>query len=398
MAPPDDEGAFRDQEERRRRKTWEDFMAGQKQAGTASDAGIRFGLTRFDQVEFDRSAPYLIKDFLPRQGRVVLWGEPKCGKSFTVLDMDYAIARGIDYHDRATIKTPTLYLAAEGARGLRQRILAYRQAALTAGEELPPIWLYTGRLDLVGEVAKLIADVKAQLPEDVKPGNITIDTLNRTLVGSESSDADMGAYLKACDSLEEAFGPECLVKIIHHCGIEKGRPRGHTSLLGAADCVIAIHKLEDGAIMAEVEAMKDGDAGATAAGRLRVVKIGEDEFGDPITSCVIAPAEAPNRGPGKGMLSPKAKAALDVLNDVVARKGELLPTCDGYIPHGARGTTIPEFRVALENRGIITPKDAKKGNPREELRRIHVTLQNAGRIGVYKEFIWPVTSVTRCPL
>ena len=59
-----------------------------------------------------------------------------------------------------------------------------------------------------------------------------LDTLNRSISGSESYDEAMGKYIEAADRLAETF--VCLVLIIHHCGVESSRPRGHTSLTGAA--------------------------------------------------------------------------------------------------------------------------------------------------------------------
>ena len=40
-------------------------------------------------------------------------------------------------------------------------------------------------------------------------------------------DEDMAAYIQAADRLREKFA--CTVIIIHHCGINGDRPRGHTS-------------------------------------------------------------------------------------------------------------------------------------------------------------------------
>src|SRR5262249_9392477 len=60
---------------------------------------------------------------------------------------------------------------------------------------------------------------------------------NRSLAGSESSDEDMTAYLNAADAISEAFG--CVIIIVHHCGVDGTRPRGHTSVTGTADVQLA---------------------------------------------------------------------------------------------------------------------------------------------------------------
>jgi len=105
---------------------------------------------------------------------------------------------------------------------------------------------------------------------------IVIDTLNRSLSGSESSDKDMGVYLKGAALLEKAF--DCLVLLVHHCGINQERPRGHTSLEGSSDVDIPVH-LKDGETIADVRWIKDGRAAGPFYSRLEPVEIGFDERG-----------------------------------------------------------------------------------------------------------------------
>ena len=97
----------------------------------------------------------------------------------------------------------------------------------------------------------------------------------------------MGAYLSAADAIHQRFN--CLVIIVHHCGVAGSRPRGHTSLTGTSDCQIAIAKDEDGLITATVEFMKDGPADAVFYSQLSLVNVGTDEDGETMTSCVIQP-------------------------------------------------------------------------------------------------------------
>jgi hypothetical protein len=61
----------------------------------------------------------------------------------------------------------------------------------------------------------------------------------------------MTAYISTAETLRQAF--HCAVIIIHHCGIDDKRPRGHTSLTGAVDGQIKVTKQADGAITTIVE-------------------------------------------------------------------------------------------------------------------------------------------------
>ena len=87
-----------------------------------------------------------------------------------------------------------------------------------------------------------------------------LDTLNRSIDGSESRDQDMGAYLDAAGAIQQAF--DCVVLIVHHCGIDGTRPRGHTSITGTCEAQIAVKRDAADNVIAEVEYMKDGAAGA----------------------------------------------------------------------------------------------------------------------------------------
>jgi RecA-family ATPase len=91
--------------------------------------------------------------------------------------------------------------------------------------------LCAARPDLAIDAPVIISDIKRQLGEKL-PACIVLDTLNRTLVGSENKPEDMSRYLRSAGMIQDAF--KCLVVVVHHTGVEQGRPRGHTSLTAAA--------------------------------------------------------------------------------------------------------------------------------------------------------------------
>jgi RecA-family ATPase len=74
---------------------------------------------------------------------------------------------------------------------------------------------------LVADYEDLIADIRAQLGATI-PAVITIDTLNRAIQGDENSSGDMSKFIRAADAIRAAF--DCLVIIVHHCGIVGNRP------------------------------------------------------------------------------------------------------------------------------------------------------------------------------
>jgi hypothetical protein len=153
-----------------------------------------------------------------------------------------------------------------------------------------PFFLLATSLDLVAKSGQLIASIKAQLGADL-PGVLFLDTLNRSLVGSESKDEDMARFLAAAEKVAQELN--CAVAIVHHCGIDASRPRGHTSLSGAVESQLKVERASTGEVIVTVELAKDFAEGTEIFSRLERVPLGTDADGDPITSLVVLPVERP---------------------------------------------------------------------------------------------------------
>jgi hypothetical protein len=183
-----------------------------------------------------------------------------------------------------------------------------------------------------------------------------LDTLNRSLVGSESKEQDMTAYLSAADMLREAFG--CAVAIVHHCGVESSRPRGHTSLTGAADAQLAVKRVGATSTVT-VEYMKDGPEGDVIASRLEVVEVSVDHDGKPITSCVVVADEAPpaSASEAKGhKLTPNQQSLLNILEEA-GPAGLSIDEWNDKARENGLGTkrrmTLMDCRKALKDKRLI---------------------------------------------
>jgi hypothetical protein len=111
---------------------------------------------------------------------------------------------------------------------------------------------------------------------------------NRSLVGSESKDEDMAKYLAAADFVADQLG--CAVVIVHHCGIDATRPRGHTSLTGSVESQLAVKRGDAGEMIVTVEYAKDFAEGTEVYSRLEPITVGIDPDGDDITTLVVTPA------------------------------------------------------------------------------------------------------------
>jgi hypothetical protein len=163
-------------------------------------------------------------------------------------------------------------------------------------------------MDLIKEHQDLIAAIRAL---ESSPVAVVLDTLNRSLNGSGNSDEDMGAYIKATDAIRDAFG--CSVVVVHHCGVNDTRPRGHTSLTGAADARLAVTRDAAKNILVDVEFMKDGEGSERIGSALESVEVGQDEDGDLIASCVVIPSQAVQQEHRGVRITPNQQTMLDVL-------------------------------------------------------------------------------------
>ena len=355
--------------------------------GVSPDARAQkcFELIPFDKIAFDTTPVYLVKGLIPRVGLCVVWGPPKCGKSFLVFDMLMHVALDWKYRGRRVQQGAVVYCAFEGQAGLRNRVEAFRQRKLAEGAGGVPFYLIADAMNLVADHPALIASVHAALG-DTKPAAIALDTLNRSMPGSESSDEDMTAYVKAGDALRMAFN--CAVVIVHHCGHEGTRPRGHSSLMGAIDAQIAVKRDAADNIIATVELMKDGPQGDEFASQLEAVEIGIDDDGDKITSCVVVPVEGlePQKEKPKKLPAAAAKA-LKALHEIIDDAG-IIPPHDSYIPLATRAVTVEEWRAHAYKRGLGSSgePDTKK----HAFRRAFDCLTENHRIAVSEPYVWPL--------
>lgn len=355
-------------------------------------------LIPFDDIKVGTERSYSVKHLLPRIGLVVIWGPPKCGKSFWTLDLVMHIALGWTYRDRRVNQTPVVYLALEGSEGFKARIEAFRLKFLEEREEPVPFFLIDAPIDLVKDQLELIKAISAQAPGQA-PGVVVIDTLNRSLVGSESDDKDMANYVRAADAIRGAFN--CLVIIVHHCGLDASRPRGHTSLTAAVDAQVAVKKASDGTIVSTVERMKDGPEGDAVYSQLESLRVGTDPDEDPITSCVIVPVMDAGAGLGKHAgQHPRESAAMrtfrEAFNEAFLNGAQLLRiTSDG--PE-VKAVHLKDVQAKFNKRYATAHPDQKKRKDasRQALKRsldklieIHAF---ATRVANDEDWVWKVAA------
>jgi len=350
------------------------------QSAGGKNALEAFPLRAFENVRIQTEGRnYLVKGLLANTGLAVIWGPPKCGKSFWAADLGMHIALGRDYRGHRVQQATVVYVALEGRHGFPARVEAFRRHH---NVDNAPFYLLTASLDLVAKSGQLIAAIKAQLGENL-PGALFLDTLNRSLVGSESKDEDMARFLAAAESV--ALELSCAVIIVHHCGIDASRPRGHTSLSGAVESQLKAERANTGEVIVTVELAKDFAEGTEIVSRLEPVELGADADGDPITSLVVVPSEgSPTKRATTRKLSDRQRLALAALDECACNLGKAAPA-SFQLPAGIKVVPLAAWRDELYAKGVLD-RDAK--NPREEFKRVRMQLQARSLIGVKDELVW----------
>jgi AAA domain len=333
------------------------------EAGKAEPRRHRFPLLRFKDLRPGMGEQnWLVEELIPKEGLVVLWGKYKSLKSFLMLTVSFHVAKGWEYRDRAVTQGLVVYCAFEGAHGYAKRAEALRLHYGLAADDDPPLRLMAAHVNLIKDHALFIAEIRSQLDDGETPVAIVLDTLNRSLRGSEGKDVDMAAYIEAATAIKDAF--KCVVMIVHHCGWDETRMRGHSSLPGAIDAELSARR-EGDIVTLKVECMRDGPEDVEIVSTFKKVVVSQDASGKDVDSLVIVPADG-QRPAGQRKYWPRALAKFhDALVAALREYGEphFLP---GPGERTVRAVDLEEVRQRFYQTYVV---DGETEAKRQEARR-----------------------------
>lgn len=234
------------------------------------------------QRAFDMHGDALIEGLLDQRSMAILYGASNTGKTFLGLDFAYHIASGRPWQGRETSQGLVVYVAAEGGRGIFQRIAALKQHY--GGS--PPLDIVPCSINLLSskaDIEALLSLVKdAERAHGVPTKLLVIDTLSRALAGGdENTSTDMGAFVKNADKIREKIKASLL--FVHHSGKDAAKgARGWSGLRAATDTEIEIiENTIRTSKQRDMEPMKD------LKFKLPQIQLGKDHKGRAITSCVV---------------------------------------------------------------------------------------------------------------
>lgn len=350
------------------------------------DQSARFPIVWFDEIPEQKSSEYLVKGVIECQTVCVVYGPPGSGKSFWCIDLAAHIATGRTWRGKRVNSGLVVYIAAEAGSSILRRFTAWREVNLgEAYEEAVPLVVMPRAVSLLDpdSVTALILELRQISADAGLPVSLVlIDTLSRSLPGGdENSSQAMTTVINVADQIRDDLGATTL--FVHHTGKDTARgPRGHSSLLGAVDTEIMIDDH-----IATAKKVRDGENGEMFGFDLKVVDMGQDADGDPITTCVVVPTNVTQKEKKTRPLSGAAQVALQSLHEAVEDYGEWMPETS-TIPKGVQAITIDRWRTQFRVR--YGSDDVSGDAVRKAFQRSREALFKNQLIGVSDPYVWTV--------
>jgi len=248
------------------------------------------------------SEEWLIKRLLPCQGLAVIFGKPGSFKSFVALDVALSVALGRSWAGRKVRQGGALYIAAEGAGGLKKRISALKEKQALSNEV--PFGLISAAPNFGVGTDDLNALIQVVSKLQSLPKIIVLDTLSQSLGGADENGAGMINFVKNATALSIIL--KTLVLIVHHSGLgDEKRLRGHSSLHAGVDAQILCERNNiPFQTVLSVQKVKDETSDTNFLVHLTREVLGVDEDGDEISTLVIENVEETD---GSNQSVPKSK-------------------------------------------------------------------------------------------
>lgn len=250
-------------------------------------------LLRYGDMSDSLDPPeWLVRGWLEAGCMSMLYGPSGTGKSFATLDMACCVASGTRWRGHEVKQGPVVIVVGEGQGGIKRRIRAWEQKT---GISLKGAPLYVtsksvqflnpaAAAELVAAVDGVVATMEGEMP-----ALVAIDTLARNFgPGDENSTEDATAFVECLDAhIRRRYG--CHVLLVHHTGKDSSAgARGSSVFRAAMDQEFSISPKAYGqVIQLEGKKMKDGPIPKPLNFRLEIIVLGEDWYGEDITSAYL---------------------------------------------------------------------------------------------------------------
>jgi archaellum biogenesis ATPase FlaH len=268
-------------------------------------------------LERPMQTDWLIRNYIPADATVMLFGAPASGKSLIALEMASCIISGEDWHNQPVKQGVVAYIAGEGFNGISKRF-----KALAINKAMPVEHFHCSKIamDLFDEESSLSVLCAVQAMKDLRL--IIVDTLHRNFSGDENQSSNFATALKHCDRLRNATG--ATIMLVHHSGHKSSdRGRGSSSMTGAMDA--EFQASNDGGVKIHCTKMKDDEMPKDIKFKINSVVIGHDEDGKPITAPLLVKSTTFFSTDKSASLNATDKQTLDVLIQLSGEVAKPIP-------------------------------------------------------------------------
>lgn len=259
----------------------------------------------YSDTELESLPPlrFFVDGVFAEESLLCIYGPPGCGKSFLSLDLGCCVSTGVSWLGKTVTLGSSLYVAAEGGRGYRKRVLAWKHAKGLDGRSIP-ISFVLEPANLHGtEDVEHILRAADTLPQ--APSLVVFDTLHRSMTGGDENSAqDIGMVMDRAGRLKRELG--CSVLFIHHTRKDGDTERGSVSIRGSVDTHAEVRDSEDGGRELACVKQKDFD-------EFSPLKFDLKSTGD---SCVILTHDPSHLAKG---LTPRQRDVLRTLASTFAK-------------------------------------------------------------------------------
>lgn len=303
-----------------------------------------FPILGVDQIERLPDPEYLIADILPQGGSAQVYGRKGSCKTFLVVDWGLCVASGRDWNGHRVQCGPVVHVFAEGQGGIKKRLKAWEAEFGPLPQQFYAVPVAVNLLELK-QVEKLVRTIRSVCGD---PSLIIFDTLHRCTPGAEENNSAWGgAVISAMDAVRQQW-PRATTVVVHHPGKnqEKG-PRGHSSLEGALDTIVAVKKTTTG-IELTCEKQKEDEEFKPIHLKPKVVRWGESKAE---SSCVLLPGD---RAPRVVADPPRENTSDRAAMEALSKTGETgMKHKDWFKASGLRKSTFQATRTRLKKRGQV---------------------------------------------
>jgi KaiC/GvpD/RAD55 family RecA-like ATPase len=329
---------------------------------------------------------WLVKELIPANSDVALYGESGALKSFVALDIALSLRTGLRALGSLEVKHtgPVFYFAGEGFHAMAKK----RQLAWCIEKGIEPVdgvWFADG-VPLVNDDRQIVETITEMTALTDSASLVVIDTLVRSLNGlDEDKSNSASVYFAKLKRIREALG--CTTLTVGHFGKDLARgERGSSSFRANYDAIIWVEKHSKDeptgvhTVQLWVRKMKDGEDGKRLWLQSKSIALPPEGDDEHRTSLVLVPVSEEE---GKNGLASAADIVKQETDKQFADAVEM-----AIMALSPTGEPIPNADLV----NYLTDKDKPFDCSPEEYKKLkdqtRKKLERAGEAGKLTKFIF----------